>query len=164
VKKESISGEAWAKGWIDQKNIIINQEEYIKNFNWFKTWSSKHLLKIFEKILPIVILIIIFIFYLIRFKKKINYNIYWCIDSINKTKIIFFICVLGSIIWFLKFPLYRYGHSYLHGLLIFACLLFLKNIPFTHISILLSLLSLIIVRKILIIKLSYYLILLSSLL
>jgi hypothetical protein len=134
VKKESISGEAWAKGWIDQKNIIINQEEYIKDFNWFKTWSSKHLLKIFEKTLPIVILIVIFTFYLIRLKKKINYNIYWCIDSIHRTKIIFFICVLGSIIWFLKFPLYRYGHSYLHGLLIFVCLLFLKNINIKNIN------------------------------
>jgi len=134
VKKESISGEAWAKGWIDQKNIVIDQEQYIQKFNWIKTWSSKHLLKIFEKIIPILVLIIMFIIFLFKFKKKKNLNIYWCPNSIYKTKIIFFISFLGSIIWFLKFPLYRYGHSYLHGFLIFGCLLLIKNINIKNIS------------------------------
>ena len=34
----------------------------------------------------------------------------------------------------MKFPLYRYGHSYLHGFLIFGCLLLIKNINIKNIS------------------------------
>ena len=48
--------EAWAKGWSDQKEVILNYEKYNENFNWVKTWSNKHLKKIFEKVTPFLFL------------------------------------------------------------------------------------------------------------
>jgi len=111
-----ISGEAWAKGWVDQKEPKIKEEEFNKNFNWIKTWSQKHLKKINEKFTPFIVFNILFVIFLIYpFKpynkiknpsnllKKRNYKII----------IIFTISIIGSAFWFIKFPLYRYGAAYL---------------------------------------------------
>ena len=43
VIKQSVSGEAWSKGWPDRKQTQINQEEFIRNFKWLDAWSSIHL-------------------------------------------------------------------------------------------------------------------------
>ena len=64
TKETIFVSEAWAKGWVDQnqKQKVLKYQEYIKDFNWIETWKNKHLKKIYEKVVPfIVFLVIIFI-------------------------------------------------------------------------------------------------------
>ncbi len=117
---ESSAGEAWAKDWVNQKDVKLNYIEYNKEFKWLKTWSSNHLLKILEKLLPLLIFIILFTLYYF-FKKKNKYKI-----SKGFGYILFFSFAL-SIIWFLKFPLYRYGSSFLIVFIISLSIFFMNN-------------------------------------
>jgi hypothetical protein len=114
VVQENISGEAWAKGWIDQKNNIIDMRSYNNNFLWVKTWKEFHLKIILKKILPFIFIIFVMALLRIVVNKKYDDNIQNPTNN-NKKKIfiVFFISLLGLIIFFLKFPLYRYGLSYI---------------------------------------------------
>ena len=122
---EANSGEAWAKDWINQEKKV-GFIEYNKNFNWLKTWKQTHLKKIIEKITPF--LIFLFILTIVLFyqdKKKLK--------KINQEVIFLSICsFILTIVWFLKFPLYRYGSSFIISLIIFIFIYvisFLKWIP-----------------------------------
>jgi hypothetical protein len=124
IKNLNVSGEAWAKGWIDQKEPKLNMEEYKSEFKWVKTWKEKHFNKILEKFSPFVTfnIFIIVLFFLYKKKQK---NIIVIKDYQNKSKILFvlFLSALGIFFWFLKFPLYRYGLAYLATFVIFSSLL-----------------------------------------
>lgn len=124
IKNLNVSGEAWAKGWIDQKEPKLNMEEYKSEFKWVKTWKEKHFNKILEKFSPFVTFNI-FIIVLFFFYKKKQKNIIVIKDYQNKSKILFvlFLSALGIFFWFLKFPLYRYGLAYLATFVIFSSLL-----------------------------------------
>lgn len=104
---QSLENEAWSKGYPDQKGSQLSFEEYISNFNWIKTWLPNHGLLIFKKI-SIFIFFMLFFFFLVK-KKKITNNDY----NDNKTLILLVISTLGSIVWFIRFPTYRYGSSYI---------------------------------------------------
>ena len=116
TKKVSVENEAWTKGWIDQKGENkYSTNDYIKDFNWIKTWSQNHLKKINSIVTPyVVFLLIIFFIFLIR--SKIN-------NSVNKPLtylyLIFLLCIF-SLVWFLKVPVFRYGYSYVIS---FICLI-----------------------------------------
>ena len=110
LKNEKISGEAWAKDWpnYENKENDNDMKNYIKKFRWLKTWSQNHFKIILKNILPFVLVVILLVIY--------NYNKNFLIKkNIFKEKFfyIFFLSSVGSIIFFLKFPLYRYGYSYL---------------------------------------------------
>jgi len=128
----SISGEAWSKAWPDKIIQNITQENFNKNFNWVTSWSKSHLLVIFEKLLPILIFLFInFLFF--YFSRCLKKNI----PDSNKT--FFSLALLMSffftIIWFLKFPIYRYGQSFIYILMIFTLyFIFIRNIEFEKIS------------------------------
>ena len=113
----SISGEAWSKAWPDRKIKNINQKEFNKKFNWLTSWAQSHLLIIIEKLLPMIIFIVanILFFYFTKCLKKNkpdpNFKFYLLIFLVN------FVAV---ILWFLKFPIYRYGLSFIYTLLIFS--------------------------------------------
>jgi hypothetical protein len=107
--------EAWAKGWSDQKgSIITNYEEYNSKFNWFETWTNKHLKKIIEKFLPFLIFTFLIWVFLISkkyfLKEKIDKKTY---ENQKNIWIIFLISSVFLVLWFLKFPLYRYGQSFI---------------------------------------------------
>jgi hypothetical protein len=104
---EAKSGEAWAKGWINQETVTLNFEEYNQNFNWVHTWKKVHLKKIIEKLLPYIIFITIFLTVLI-FQDKKNYK-----KLPSEINFIFLISIFLTLVWFLKFPLYRYGASFI---------------------------------------------------
>jgi hypothetical protein len=107
-----ISGEAWAKAWIDQDEPRIGLEEYNKGFKWFKTWSKKHLKKINEKFTPFMLFNIIFVFILfLKCQKKIYF--YKSKQTLRKFKKILLLNIAGVLFWFIKFPIYRYGAAYL---------------------------------------------------
>ena len=113
----SNSGEAWAKDWINNGDLSISHDKFNKNFNWIKAWSKNHLKIVLEKISPVLIFIIINIslFYFAKCLKNKSKNK----KEDNYFILLFFLNFLGFLIWFLKFPLYRYGLSYIYSFLIF---------------------------------------------
>lgn len=112
VYLQSLEGEAWAKGWVNQTQIQ-DFNEYSSNFNWLKSWFNVHFKVLIHKFSPVIIFILIFfliikLFDLFFLKKKII-NIY-----LNKH--LYFIILFSFfnfIFWFYKFPLYRYGYSFI---------------------------------------------------
>jgi len=127
IKKEEI--EAWSKGWIDQKakNKIDSFYEYNQRFNWIKTWSEKNLKKILEILLPFITFLLI-ILIILKFKGNTLKNN----RSFYRSKNIKFACIvplLGFIFWFLNFPTFRFGSSYIITLIaILFAFLYLKKI------------------------------------
>ena len=110
IKEISIQSEAWAKDWPNFKNNDISQKKYIIDFKWFKTWKKNHFKKVLEKLGPFVIFISLLIIILLFYNQnKIDTKYHKFI----KIKIIFIISILLSFFWFIKFPLYRYGQSFL---------------------------------------------------
>ena len=121
---EARSGEAWSKDWVNQKNVKLNFEDYNKNFNWIKTWKENHLKKIIEKIAPYLFFLILF-FITIFFQKKKTLDKMVIKEKLpNKIHIIFFFTLMMVIIWFFKFPLYRYGAAFI-AILITMCFIYL---------------------------------------
>ena len=118
IKEQKILGEAWAKGWPDRDNLEIDQKKFVMGFNWLEAWSKKHLKYILKIIIPYLIFLSLLIISINYFKKEKfkKFKFY----KFYKEKIIFliFILFLSNIIFILKFPLYRYGYSYLISFLI----------------------------------------------
>ena len=48
--EESLSAEAWAKGYPDSK-VNYKFVDYISNFEWFSTWLNNHFIFIIKKYL-----------------------------------------------------------------------------------------------------------------
>jgi hypothetical protein len=121
---DAISSEAWSKAWPENNNMNITAEIFIKDFNWVPAWSKKHLIYILSIVAPYMfILLVVFLFLRIN-SRNLNNNVsiklpqfYW----LN-----FFTCFIGSILFFIKFPLYRYGYSYLISLIILVFIYFIK--------------------------------------
>ena len=125
VKNISIEGEAWAKGWPQNTNKNLNQEKFVKNFNWIDSWSNVHFKIIMKKLIPVIIFIFLnyIFFYFTKCLKK-NYQ--------NKNFFyysLFLINLMFVFIWFLKIPLYRQGLSFIYVSILFICyFIFIKNI------------------------------------
>lgn len=130
--KQKIAGEAWAKGWPDRTNKSISQKVFINEFNWIKAWSLIHLKYITKIILPYVIfLILLSIIINFKFKKFKNLKTNFSNERLKITSTII-ILLLGNLIFFVKFPLYRYGYSYTISLvsIIFSLTIFSYNKKF----------------------------------
>ena len=117
VNIASKEAEAWAKGYPDSK-IKNSFDQYNSNFNWIKTWSKNHFKIVSEKILPLLILILILISF--SFIKKNYYKNFRVKNIFNDKKLLFLIYFLTFCVvsWFLKFPVYRFGLSFLASLTI----------------------------------------------
>ena len=106
-----IENEAWTKGAPNQTEKSF--KEFISTFEWVKTWKQYHGKKIVKKITPFFIFIFIFTLYLIIFGERKKTNFFE-----KKDKFLWFLIflnLLGSILWFIKFPVFRYGYGYLIG-------------------------------------------------
>ena len=75
IIKQSLSGEAWSKDWSNRENKSLNHEEFIKSFDWVKTWSDNHFKIVLEKIAPVFFFLIIN-FLLLYFLKCLKKNFY----------------------------------------------------------------------------------------
>ena len=98
----------------DLKNLNMDPEIYIKNFNWINTWLSVHFIKIIEKIftfLAMIILVLIFLKLKLKDKNKI-YNV----PNFHYYLLLLF--VLYVTFWFLSAPLFRYGTGFIIVLVI----------------------------------------------
>jgi hypothetical protein len=126
TKDKAIEGQIWAKDWPNRLDKNIQAKDYLKDFNWLKSWLNNHFDIVIAKIFPVILFIIIIFlfFYFTKCLKKNNY-------PKDKNFLFFFIIfnLFGSIIWFLKFPIYRYGYSYIYMFLLFlSYYFFIKNI------------------------------------
>ena len=110
AKYISYENEAWAKNWPDTK-INIDHKQYIKDFVWLKDWKKNYLPKFLKIIIPYLILLFFLIIYLsfTSNKKKVKMS--------NKVYLIFLLLTISLILWFLKFPILRYGQSFIISLL-----------------------------------------------
>lgn len=113
----SLSGEAWAKGFGDRSVKDIDYKQYTSNLDWIDIWLKVHFKYILKKIF--LIFLIFFILGVILLKTK----------YLNKQKLplkdfgfLISINFLFILIWFFKFPIYRYGAGYIS---IFSILLFI---------------------------------------
>ena len=109
--------EAWAKGYPDQK--VYDQKEFIKEFNWIKTWAKKHLVYIFYKILPFVCVLVCL--YIILRKNSKNVKKY----SMQKLNYILTFSIISFLIWFTQAPVYRFGYS---SIIIIIIMIYIKII------------------------------------
>ena len=118
VEKVSEENEAWAKGWPDRENKKLNYKQYL-NSDWIYTWFGNHGKNVLlKKLLPLFCLTIFFyIFITIRKKKLLAIKSNKLI--LIKSLVIQSVFLLGSFVWFIKFPTYRYGSSFLIGSIIF---------------------------------------------
>ncbi len=117
-ERVSRTSEAWAKDWPNKK-FDIDQREYIKNFKWLNTWRNNHFKVFLKEIIPQIIFLVILIF----ISGKIFEN-----NLERKLKLKIFIISLVSIcLWFVKFPIYRYGQGYIITFLNASFLLFVSS-------------------------------------
>jgi hypothetical protein len=120
---DNIASEAWSKAWPENDNHKLTMEIFIKNFNWISAWSKKNLIYIINIIVPFILILLTLSLFLKIYPKNINNKIvliklpsfYW---------LTFFTCLIGSSFFFIKFPLYRYGYSYLISLIILIFIFF----------------------------------------
>lgn len=125
AKMTMMENEAWTKAWSDQKINIKDLKTYLSDFGWIKIWSQSHGKRIVTKLSPFLFFLIIIsisIHFLSNAKKNKNLDL-----AISSKKGVFFsfllINIIGSILWFFKFPVFRYGSSYLVLVLTFFAIL-----------------------------------------
>jgi hypothetical protein len=112
VENAHTEAEAWAKAWPQNKNNNIGMEEFSKNFNWVEAWSSIHLKYIIKTLVPFLAFIL-FILIFLRGKKKFKRDYDFIKLDDQKYLILIIIAFFGVFSFFLKYPIYRYGYSYI---------------------------------------------------
>ncbi len=144
VETANIEADAWAKAWPQNLDTALSMEEFTKNFRWVESWLSVHFKYIIKILLPYIIFLILILTYLINIQKK---SLKYFIKS-DKYLLLILLSMIGSISFFLKFPVYRYGYSYLI-LLFFTSLIwsfkFINKAKFLKICKILLPLSLVII-------------------
>jgi len=123
---DNIASEAWSKAWPENNNHRLTMEIFIKDFNWISAWSNKHLIYIINITAPFV-LILLTIFLLLKSHIKNAKNKIILIKLPLFYWLTFFTCFIGTVLFFIKFPLYRYGYSYLISLIILIFIFFIKG-------------------------------------
>ncbi len=117
VSYEAVKAEAWAKGWPEREQENITQNEFNKKFNWVKAWKKDHQYVFLKNLIPFLF----FIFLLnIFFRGKYH------LDKLEgqKNVVLLLFSSIGTIYFLLKFPIYRYGYSYI---IVLISILFLQN-------------------------------------
>ena len=122
----SIQSEAWTKAWPENQNPNLTMEIFINNFNWVHAWTKINLIYILKIIIPYCVVLILLLLFL-KISKKNFYNKFYLIKMPKFYWLTFFVFFLGTLYFFFKFPLYRYGYSYLVSLIILIFIFFLKG-------------------------------------
>ena len=126
IKNVQIESQAWSKGWPDRINKKISMEEFNQNFSWIKAWQQKHMKYIIKILISyILILLVIFVSIKIGLKSKISVN--KDKDLSSRLWLTTVICLIGIFSFFLIFPIYRYGYSYIITFISLIFILLIKN-------------------------------------
>ena len=124
--QQELSGEAWSKDWsnIDQKNLV-KQKDFINDFKWLKIWSKNHLRVVLKKIFPFIIFLVLFILYIrLHSKSEPTQNI---LATRKNLLFALLVCIVSTLLWFLKFPIYRYGSGILGASIIVSSTVYLES-------------------------------------
>ena len=106
AKYISKENEAWAKNWPDSK-LGLNHKEYIKKFIWFNDWKKNYLPKLIKTIAPYILTLLFLSFYFSLTKRKSNVIIP------SRIYLLFIPMGISLLLWFLKFPILRYGQAFM---------------------------------------------------
>ena len=124
VEKISLENEAFTKNWPNyEKRNEFTQKEYIKKFNWFKTWSKKLLDEQKEKSFAYALILILIFIYL--YNKSNNGS-----AKSKKNWIFLFTLCIATVFWLIKIPEYRYAYSIIISLITFPFATLLSNRSF----------------------------------
>ena len=127
-----LENEAWTKGWVNQIGERKDYKTYISDFNWLKTWKNSEAKRIIKKMIPFTLFSIL-LFIILFFYEYKNRNKYKFLEPI-KLNIDYYvnllICFLGSLLWLLKFPVFRYGYGYLISFASILIILIIKDYKF----------------------------------
>jgi len=94
---------AWSKGYPDS-GTKLNYKQYSSGFGWINTWFQNHFKKAVKEILKVFLAILIFY---CLFKKNLkNFKR-------RDLKIFMYINLLYIFLWFLYFPVYRFGSGFM---------------------------------------------------
>ena len=121
----SLEGTVWSKGWPDKIDTKISMQEFNNNFNWVQSWGKSHLKYILNIITPFTSVLLCIVFYIkINFKKNVINNDK---DLNLRLLLLLTLSLIGVFSFFLLFPLYRYGYSYIITLISLVLLTAIKN-------------------------------------
>jgi cell division protein FtsW (lipid II flippase) len=96
-------------------------QDFNVNFNWIEAWLKQHFKLIIKIITPFIILIL-GTYFIVRGKQKFK-------RDRSKELFLIFFSFISMPFFFLKFPLYRYGYSYIIVfIIIFFIVFFFKSI------------------------------------
>ena len=127
INTSQIEGEAWSKGWPDRLSKNISMKKFNKDFNWIQAWKTKHMKYILNIIIPyIIVLSLIIISIKVRSK---NHKITSDEDKDLRARLWLLILtsLIGTFSFFLIFPIYRYGYSYIISLISLLFIIAIKN-------------------------------------
>ena len=114
AKELSLTAEVFNKSWYSYTGNL-SKESYIQNFNWFLTWFERGKVEIFELFLTVILTIIItFILFDLKSKKRSSFNVYFKDFKIILSAIIIF----SAFVYFLKNPVIRMNHFTIISLMI----------------------------------------------
>jgi hypothetical protein len=131
INHHSVGIEAFSKGLPDQnEKNYLKSEIYYKNFNWVHTWFKNHFKeKVFQNMgIYVVILLLCFFFLNIKFSKIYKTNIKYDKSNIRPYFYILIFAIVGTSLWFLKSPVFRFGYSYLTLLISSTILIILSKV------------------------------------
>ena len=127
AKIARVENEAWTKGWVNQDGNKKIYSEYLKDFIWIETWVNSEGKKIVKKVLPYFIFISIFYIFILTLRRSNAEHKTKKIKAGSEYYLCLFICFIGSLLWFLKFPVFRYGYGYLISLIALILIINLNN-------------------------------------
>lgn len=127
VQNASNRDEAWSKAWPDRTIKSGTIENYINGYEWINVWLTKHAKKIFNILGVYILLLSIISFFLSNNSKHKLLRIH---DSFKIKYLIMLISIFifASLVWFLKFPVFRLGISNLVLIIILTFIIINKNI------------------------------------
>ncbi len=122
-----LENEAWTKGWVNQVGKKENYDDYNSKFNWIKTWKISEGKTITKKITPFIIFLMLLIIILKIYDYRAQPTQITKIEIESYYYFCLLVCISGSLLWFIKFPVFRYGYSYLISTLAIILTISLKN-------------------------------------
>ena len=124
-----LEAKSWSMGISDLKSKSINQELFVKDFNWLGVWLNNHFIKVNEKIFSFVFFsLIILSFYKFKFRASNQPT-----EIPKFHKYIFILFLFFTSFWFISAPLFRYGIGFIIIFIILIIIpILLKYLNFTN--------------------------------
>ena len=127
IKASQIEGQAWSKAWPDRDNKKISMQEFSNDFNWVNAWGKKHMKYILNIITPYIVVLLLIIIFIKNQTKDRRASKNKDVDFLIRLWLSILTSLIGTFSFFLIFPIYRYGYSYLITLIALLFIMIIKN-------------------------------------